>query len=61
MSHHEVDRSGEERLTDKRLKTKPQSRAEERPLGFVRFLIIAYHHELSRERTKRTLIDAHWH
>lgn len=40
MSHHEVNRSGEERLTGKRLKTKPQSRAEERPLGFVRFLTL---------------------
>ena len=40
MSHHEVNRSGEERLTGKRPKTKPQSRAEERPLGFVRFLTL---------------------
>lgn len=38
MSHRVADRSGEGRLTGKRLKTKAQSRAEERPLGFVRFL-----------------------
>jgi hypothetical protein len=37
VSHHEVNRSREGRLINQRPQTKSQSRAEERPLGFVCF------------------------